>query len=100
MNENCVICVSVLIVLLYKMVSDIVVGHFLWDTLTLTIISYWKLLKNCCAVGVKAKTLINESRQSTATMIGATPEGTDVSRLLRFSLYFQICIFLQINVSY
>jgi len=30
-----------------------------------------------CILGVKAKTLINESRQFTATMIGAMSEGRD-----------------------
>jgi len=36
-----------------------------------------KAAENCCIAGVKAKTLINESRQFTATMIGALPEGSD-----------------------
>ena len=73
--------------------------HFLQDTVYID--SYLKTLENCCIVGVKAKTLISESRQSTATMIGAMPEGTDVISLLHFYLYFQI-YFLQsiINVSY
>jgi len=45
------------------------------------------MFKTCCVVvGVKAKMLINESRQFTATMIGAMPEGSNVFTLLDFYL--------------
>ena len=54
----------------------------------LTVNSCLKMVENCCILGVKAKAVINESRQFTATMIGAMPEGTDAFSLLNCHLCF------------
>jgi len=54
----------------------------LWSHIASTISSCTSATENSfltvecwCILGVKAKTLINEARQFTATMIGAVPEG-------------------------